>query len=306
MSAWVTNFIEKTSKQFSDLGGCSSRLFHGRGKTVPGLEHVCVDWHPPLVLVSLYDAVEGFELQALNDYLLSLGQNEKIEAVVVHHRYRKENAWQWIFGDEQKAYQATRFNQRFGLEVGRQQNVGFFLDMEPGRDWLSQVSKGKRVLNLFAYTCAFSVVALGCGADKVVNVDMSSRALSRGRENHRLNDQDTSKVVFLAENILKSWGRIRKQGPYDVIIIDPPSFQKGSFVAERDYVKVIRRIPELAASGCDVLVCLNAPEIGEQVLPQIIECTLPDLRFEGRLANHPNFPEKDPNHSLKLFHYRVL
>lgn len=304
MSERISALIDRLSQVLPNIGENSCRLIHGRGKTLPGLEQICVDWHAPLLIVSLFEAIEEPEIEQLCVYLTTLQKNPLIQSVVVHHRYRREDAWQWLFGSEHAGFFAHRNGLRFGLEVGRQQNVGFFLDMEPGRQWLEQISAGKRVLNLFSYTCAFSVVALAAGAEKVVNVDMSSRALSRGRDNHRLNGQDTSNVVFLAENILKSWGRIRKQGPFDVIIIDPPSFQKGSFVAERDYAKVIRRIPELAGETCEILACLNAPELTEAYLPGLITETLPELKLQGRLAIHPDFPEQNPNHGLKLFHYQ--
>lgn len=57
---------------------------------------------------------------------------------------------------------------------------------------------GLRVLNLFAYTCGFSVAAIAGGAARVVNLDMSRPALSRGRDNHRLNGHDLAQVSFWA------------------------------------------------------------------------------------------------------------
>ena len=62
-------------------------------------------------------------------------------------------------------------------------------------------------------------------------------------------------------DILKSWSRIKKRSPYDIIIIDPPSFQKGSFAATKDYEKIIKNLMILANENCVVLSCLNAPEL---------------------------------------------
>ena len=59
--------------------------------------------------------------------------------------------------------------------------------MKPGRDWLLQNAAGKRVLNLFAYTCSLSVAAIHGGAEEVINLDMASAALATGRKNHQLN-----------------------------------------------------------------------------------------------------------------------
>jgi 23S rRNA (cytosine1962-C5)-methyltransferase len=177
--------------------------------------------------------------------------------------------------------------------------------MEPGRQWIEQHAANKRVLNLFAYTCAFSVIAIGAGAEKVVNVDMSSAALNLGRANHQLNGLAKNKSEFVAENILKSWSRVKKPGPYDVVIIDPPSYQKGSFVAEKDYGKVIRRLPELMPDGGLVLACLNAPELSEGFLKQQFIEQCPQAIFIERLRPHPDFPDVDPEQQLKLLVYKI-
>jgi len=193
----------------------------------------------------------------------------------------------------------------FNLHLARQQNSGFFLDIEPARQWLEQQAAGKRVLNLFAYSCAFSLVAIAAGAEKVVNVDMSSAALNLGRDNHRLNGLPKERSEYLAENILKSWSRIKKRGPYDLVIIDPPSYQKGSFIAHKDYAKVVRRLPELMPEGGLVLACLNAPELSESFLREQFAEQCPSAEFMERLEPHAGFPDVDPEQQLKLLVYKV-
>jgi 23S rRNA (cytosine1962-C5)-methyltransferase len=177
--------------------------------------------------------------------------------------------------------------------------------MEAGRIWLEQHAVDKRVLNLFAYTCAFSVVAIAAGAEKVVNVDMSSAALNIGRANHQLNNLAKNKSEYVAENILKSWSRVKKPGPYDLAIIDPPSYQKGSFIAEKDYGKVIRRLPELMPGGGLVLACLNAPELSEGFLRQQFIDQCPQAEFVERVKPHADFPDIDLEQQLKLLVYKI-
>ena len=86
------------------------------------------------------------------------------------------------------------------------------------------------VLNLFAYTCAFSVVALQAGARLVVNVDMGQGTMATGQQNHQINGI-TAGASFLVHDIFKAWGKINRSGPYGLVIVDPPSYQKGSFIA---------------------------------------------------------------------------
>src|SRR5690606_8886302 len=152
-------------------------------------------------------------------------------------------------------------------------------------------AEGKRVLNLFAYTCGFSVAAIAGGARHVVNLDMSRAALSRGRDNHRLNGHDLGQVSFLGHDLFKSWAKVIHNGPYDLVIIDPPTFQKGSFLLTKDYQRVLRRLPELLTSHGTVLACSNDPATGPDFLIESVTREAPELVFEQRLENPPEFPD---------------
>ena len=87
------------------------------------------------------------------------------------------------------------------------------------------------------------------------------------------------------------------------IVIDPPSFQRGSFVAEKDYRKVIRRLPELTAEGGQVMACHNDPKLGTEFLKEIMLEECPDFSFVERLKNPEDFPEAEPEKGLKVLLY---
>lgn len=282
----------------------SYRVFHGRGRTFPGLEFVTIDFFQPVILLTLFAEPQHGWLSDLVSKSSKLF-NENKTAFLVQRRYVAGAPSELLWGNLPEQCVAHRGDLQFSLHLAQQQNSGFFLDMEPGRAWLEQHVQGKRVLNLFAYSCAFSVVAVAAGAELVVNVDMSSAALNLGRSNHQRNGLDKTRSEFLAENILKSWGRIKKRGPYDLVIIDPPSYQKGSFVAEKDYAKVIRRLPELMPEGGLVLACLNAPELSEGFLRQVVAENCPAAEFIERLQSHKDFPDVDPEQQLKLLIYKL-
>ncbi len=282
----------------------SYRIFHGRGRTYPGLEFITVDFFQPVILVTLFAEPPQNWLEELLSAAHPLLEKPDT-ACLVQHRYLAGAPSELVWGELPDEVYAQRKKLKFLLHLAQQQNAGFFLDMEPGRQWLEQHAAGKKILNLFAYSCAFSVVAVAANAEKVVNVDMSSAALNLGRTNHLLNGLDKSRSEFLAENILKSWGRIKKRGPYDLVVIDPPSYQKGSFVAEKDYAKVIRRLPELMPSGGLVLACLNAPELDIDFLKQQFADHCDSAEFVERLPPHNDFPDVDPAQQLKLLIYRL-
>lgn len=274
------------------------RLFHGRGHAYEGYHFLTLDSIDRVLFAVLFEPNE--EEEAIITMLKTFYTDErKWEALVVQKRYAKNAPSEVIEGELPKENFAVENGLKYHLNFLNAQNIGFFPDMKIGREFVSDHAKGKKVLNLFSYTCSFSVVALDAGAASVVNVDMNKNILSIGRENHRLNGLDTKKVQFMPYNILNSWSRIRKAGPYDLIIIDPPSFQKGSFAATSDYVKIIRRFHEFTAEECTVFAALNAPELESSFLIDLFNENAPEFVYSKRLQSLDTFPEIDPQRSLK-------
>lgn len=221
----------------------------------------------------------------------------------MQHRYQEFAPTQVVWGEENTFPVVEESNLKYQLELKKNQNMGIFLDMRYGRKWVQTHSEGKSVLNLFAYTCGFSVAAIAGGATQVVNLDMAKASLGRGRDNHRLNQHDLSKVKFLGHDIFKSWGKIKKLGLYDLIIIDPPSFQKGSFALTKDYQKILRRLPSLLTETGEVLACVNSPAVSTDFLIDGMAEEAPELKFVERLDNPPEFSDINPESGLKVMRF---
>ena len=202
---------------------------------------------------------------------------------------------------------------RFLVHMLRGQNHGLFLDMAEGRRWVREFAadfrqsegRGAKVLNLFAYTCAFSVAALQGGAAHVTNLDMARGALATGQQNHQLNGLAPQGASFLAHDLFNSWGKVTRGGPYDLVIADPPSYQKGSFVATKDYARLLRRLPDLLAPGGRALLCLNAPELPWAWLREQVDEHAPGLQLIERIAHPPAFADVDADRALKVGAYRA-
>jgi len=300
----IATLNEQLICTLSSLPDEARRLFHGRGRRWAGLEHVTADWLQGVLLVALFREPGEAELAALKQMLMALTESPAWQASQAHtlllqHRYLPESSTEFLLGEPIDEWLISENGLRFKLDIGRKQNNGLFLDMRYGRRWVQEQAQGKRVLNLFAYTCGFSVAALAGGAEQVVNLDMAKAALNRGRDNHRLNGQDIDRVSFLGHDLFKSWGKLKKYGPYDLIIIDPPSFQKGSFALTKDYQKVLRRLPDLLAADGVVLACVNDPAIGADFLIDGMASEAPSLRFTERLENPPEFADIHPDSGLK-------
>ncbi len=104
-------------------------------------------------------------------------------------------------------------------------NTGLFPDQRRNRQELMPRVAGKRVLNLFAFTGAFSVAAAAAGAKKVTSVDVSERYLSIARENFSINRLNPKLHEFIASDVFAELERMQsQQRRFDVILFDPPSF----------------------------------------------------------------------------------
>lgn len=281
------------------------RLFHGRGQTIKGLEQITVDWLQGQLLIALFKPQEPEFVQTLEKGLLALASSHvwlqtKGRAMLIQERYEELAPTRVLWGEENTCPVVVENALKYQLELKKNQNVGLFLDMRYGRRWVQEHSQGKSVLNLFAYTCGFSVAAIEGGAVNVVNLDLAKASLSRGRDNHRLNGHDLSKVKFLGHDLFKTWGKLKKLGPYDLIVIDPPSFQKGSFALTTDYQKILRRLPDLLTADGEVLACVNSPAVSSDFLINGMADAVPELRFIERLENPPEFAEIDVEKGLKV------
>ena len=302
--------------------GDAVRIFHGRGGRYPGEEHWVLDAYPPVLVLTSFAPVTDAQLATIGDALQRRWAQIAPGGVPLNWVFQQRgeaargagaDATRLMSGSVPDPQVVTEGATRYGVHVLRGQNHGLFLDMAEGRCWVrEQVAghaarapgRGPKVLNLFAYTCAFSVVAMQAGAAQVVNVDMSRGALAAGQQNHRLNGI-ASGASFLAHDIFSSWGKLTRSGPYDLVIVDPPSYQKGSFVAIKDYPRLMRRLPDLLAPGGHALLCLNAPELGPAFLDDAMREQAPGLQRVGRLPNPPVFADRDEARSLKVIVYRA-
>jgi 23S rRNA (cytosine1962-C5)-methyltransferase len=283
------------------------RVFHGRGGLHPSCEHWALDAFPPVWVLTSFLPVDDATLATLHEAFSArwnkVAPGEALNWVFqCRHEGRTET--RLMAGTVPEPHVVSERGARYRVHVLKGQNHGLFLDMAEGRQWVREHAAQRKVLNLFAYTCAFSVVALQGGARQVVNVDMSGGAMAIGQQNHALNALHNG-ASFLTHDIFKTWGKITRGGPYGLVIVDPPSFQKGSFVATKDYQRLMRRLPDLVIPGGQVLLCLNAPELDTAFLQEQMKEAAPELIFEQRLANPAAFADAAPERALKVLLYRA-
>lgn len=284
--------------------GESRRLFHGRGHCFAGFNDLVIDFYPPIVLVILYRERPQGWLKELTELLMA-ALPVAPQGILLQERFRPGAPSRLLQGVLPDEVEAQEDGLRYRLRLGDAQNVGFFPDMAVGRRLLREAAKDKRVLNLFAYSCSFSVAALVGGAEQVVNLDMNRGALDLGRLNHRINNIDLRRTSFLPMELFRSFGRLRRCGPFDLIVCDPPASQGKSFTAERHWPKLIRRLPELLTSRGEVLACLSTPTMTITQLQQMFAELLPAAHLVDRHTPDEDFPEADIERGTSVLHYRL-
>lgn len=147
------------------------------------------------------------------------------------------------------------------VRLGDGLSTGLFLDQRANRARVRAASSGRRVLNLFSYTCAFTVAAVAGGAVGSTSVDASAAALERGRENLLRARADLVRHVLVADDTFAYLARAaRKNERFDLVVLDPPSYSTvGSrrFVADADYGDLAAAALAVLSPGGALVACTN-------------------------------------------------
>ena len=190
------------------------------------------------------------------------------------------------------------FENKMKLDLRYNQGLssGIFLDQRKNRRRILHESQGKRVANLFSYTCGFSVAAALGGAHEVVSVDTSGASLEWGKNNFRINHLDPEKYEFFvadAQFFLRSC--TKRQRKFDTIILDPPTFSR----SKNAQFKLVDDLPNLldlafdclAPKGC-LLITTNDENITFDQLAVAIETSV-DRTFKQMVKMERCLPPFD-------------
>lgn len=158
-------------------------------------------------------------------------------------------------------------------------SCGLFLDQRENRQWVQNQSQGKTVLNLFAYTGAFSVAAALGGASKVTTVDLSKNYIEWCKENFISNALKIEDHGFYAMDSMDYLNYAqKKQMQFDVVICDPPSFsrdKKGNvFRIEKDFTALISAISAVLSPNGILLFSTNYEKwTTQRWKSELLKCT---------------------------------
>jgi 23S rRNA (cytosine1962-C5)-methyltransferase len=170
------------------------------------------------------------------------------------------------------------------VRLGDGLSTGIFLDQRENRRRVRALAAGARVLNLFAYTGAFSVAAAVGGARSSVSVDVSRGALAWARRNLDAVGADPSRHETIEADAFAYLERVAAKTQFDLVLLDPPSFattKTTRFSAASDYRALAAAAMRAVAPGGRLLACTNHKGIVRAKLRRYLHEALRDARREA-------------------------
>ncbi|MEZ5405029.1 MAG: class I SAM-dependent methyltransferase [Verrucomicrobiia bacterium] len=183
----------------------------------------------------------------------------------------------------------------FQIDFHAGYSLGLFLDQRNNRNFVQQ-QKPKKLLNCFAYTGSFSVMA-ALGGGETLSIDLSQKSLLRAKENFRLNQLDPSHHRFWTEDVRESLPKLqRRKETFDIIILDPPTFSRAKksgkekiFRIERDLSSLLEAALPLVTSPGKIFISTNCNRLAKDDLIQLCHTTLINRPFQ--FHHEPPLPD---------------
>jgi 23S rRNA (cytosine1962-C5)-methyltransferase len=316
--SWFTARVREAAALRRSLESADTnayRLLYGEGDGVPG---ITVDVYDRYAVVVTYASALDALVPELCDVLM-----QELPLAGILRRERAHSAEEsartsLLIGESPPEQLLVRENGvKLVANLYHGQKTGLFLDHRDNRAYVRGISAGKRVLNLFSYTGAFSVYAALGGATHVTSVDVAGKAVAAATRNFSENGLSPDVHEPVVADVFEYLERGRAEGlRFDLVICDPPSFagsQSGRHAAVRAYVRVNALGLSLvspggfyAAASCTAQV---SPEQFRQALAEAAERAR--VRFQivhdvGQAADHPVFAGHPEGRYLKFVVGRIL
>ncbi len=254
----------------------SFRLVHGASDGLPGL---FVDRLGDFLLAQSErppDAAQQETLERLVQSESLAGAYHKVLSRNVRKAAPEDAAPKLLTSSAAPAAFEVRENGvRFELSFSEGYSVGLFLDQRDNRRRLLTGHVGKdftlagrgdsaasEVLNVFAYTCGFSVCAAKRGA-RTTSLDLSKKYLEWGRRNFTLNQLDPAAHDFVYGDAFDWLARFaKKRRAFDLVLLDPPTFSQskasGAFRVEKDFGRLAAAALRVLKPGGVLFASSNA------------------------------------------------
>ena len=211
-----------------------------------------IDKYDKYIYVSVFEKKDNLTSEAQHPYLDAcieiIAEITEISttSIFIKNRIRQKGNVQYSKLDDRKSEFVIRENNLdFIINLSDYVDTGIFMVHRQTRKMIQDISEGKKVLNLFAYTGSFTVYAAAGGATETMTIDMNKTYIDWSKRNMKLNGFSGQNHKYLVENVLE-WIKEPVETKYDIIILDPPTFSNskkmfGTFEIQRDHEWLIRQ-----------------------------------------------------------------
>ena len=217
---------------------------------------------------------------------------DKVDAI--YHRSNKGGGnWEIKNKNIPDRWQVKYHDLVFNIKLMGFKHTGLF--PEQAYNWNTIIEKIKgadrkvKVLNLFAYTGAASVAALSAGAE-VVHVDSSRGMVDWAKENVESSGLADKPIRYLVDDVIKFVKReIRRGNKYDIILMDPPSFGRGSngevWSLENNLYELVELCTELLSDN-PIMFLINSYTTGisKTILEDVLYLTV-NKKYKGVITS---------------------
>lgn len=271
-------------KQLAEEGTTGYRVVHGENDQLPGL---VIDRYGESWVVKLYTAAWVPHLQTILETLEEVIPPERIvlrlgrSAAADPESLYGLTDGMVIVGESTHTGPALFLENQLTFEADliAGHKTGFFLDQRENRSRVEQLSAGKSVLNVFAYTGAFSVYAARGGAREVTSLDISAPALAVAERNFAHNRHlpgvGAARHEIMCGDAFAALDQLGKEKrQFDLVILDPPAFAKSQGEVERalqSYERLIRQGLGVVRPGGQLIAASCSSRIGEEEFLGVVE-----------------------------------
>lgn len=269
----------------------SYRLIYGESDGLPGC---IVDVYDQVMVVKFYAAIW---MPYIDDLLAALQEVAAVQTIVVRLSRILQKQAIYPFKDGAVVYgqlksETVVFKEhgiRFSANVIKGHKTGYFLDHRANRKKVGLLSKGKSVLDVFAYAGGFSVHALAGGATSVTSLDISKQALELAKQNAALNKFQGDHHILAGDAFDLLQDLIRKGITYDLVVIDPPSFAKKDteiHKAKVSYKRLAKLGPQLVNKGGTLVMASCSSRVSADDFFELIETEMLSNKVSFELLEH--------------------
>ena len=310
-------FLEQCMQE----GTTCYRLFHGAVERWPS---VTIDRYGDTLLFQTWRSDLNDDVVCQMADFVEENLNHRFYILWADRRKRGQVERHWVGDAAPNEMTATELGLTYRVDpVHRGIDPLLFLDFRAGRRHIREHATGKKVLNLFSYTCGIGVAAASGGAKQVLNVDFANRALSIGQSNANLNALKEPQFQTLQDDailVLRQFSGLGVKGKakrrqytkrsarlFDIVVLDPPRRAKSPFGAVdtvNDYQSLFKPALMCTKSGGKMLITNNVASVdAEQWMDSLKRCATKagrSIASVEMIVPDVDFPSMDGQHPLKM------